>query len=76
MHAGVVKVPTKRPLHRHHLHRVQAATMVDSVNRLFLRSLRTGRGLRRYAPSVTVQNAAQNIGGQQVNVAREAHAWT
>ena len=42
--------------------------MVDRFNRLFLRTLRALRDLRRYVPSVTVQNAAQvNIGGQQVN---------
>ena len=46
--------------------------MVDRFNRLFLRTLRALRDLRRYAPSVTVQHAAQvNIGGQQVNMAGE-----
>ncbi len=46
--------------------------MVDRFNRLFLWTLRDLRDLRRYAPSVTAQNAAQlNIGGQQVNLAGE-----
>ena len=50
----------------------QAAAMVDRFNRLLLRTLRALRDLRRYGPSVTVQNAAQvNIGGQQVNMAGE-----
>ncbi len=42
--------------------------MVDRFNRLFLRTLRALRDLRRYAPAVNIQNAGQvNIGGQQVN---------
>ena len=46
--------------------------MGDRFNRLFLRTLRALRDLRRYAPSVTVQNVGQvNIGQQQVNVAGE-----
>ncbi len=49
--------------------------MADRFNRLFLRTLRALRDLRRYAPSVTVQHAGQvNIGGQQVNVAGEVKA--
>jgi hypothetical protein len=48
----------------------QAAAMVDRFNRLFLRTLRALRDLRRYAPAVIVQNAGQvNVGTQQVNVA-------
>jgi len=50
----------------------QATAMVDRWNRLFLRTLRQLRDLRRYAPSpsVVVQNAGQvNVGAQQVNVA-------
>lgn len=48
----------------------QAAAMVDRFNKIFLRTLRALRDLRRYAPAVIVQNAGQvNVGGQQVNVA-------
>lgn len=47
----------------------QAAAMVDRFNRIFLRTLRGLRDLRRYSPAVIVQNAEQvNIGEQQVNV--------
>ncbi len=49
----------------------QAAAMADRFNRLFLRTLRQLRDLRRYAPAVTIKNAGQvNIGEQQVNVAQ------
>ena len=48
----------------------QAMAMGDRFNRIFLRTLRALRDLRRYAPTVVVQNAGQvNVGGQQVNVA-------
>ena len=48
----------------------QAAAMVLRFNRLHLRTLRALRDLRRYAPTVMIQNAGQvNIGQQQVNVA-------
>lgn len=48
----------------------QAAAMADRFNRLFLRTLRQLRDLRRYAASVTIQSAGQvNIGGQQINAA-------
>jgi hypothetical protein len=48
----------------------QAAEMMDRFNRIFLRTLRALRDLRRYTGSVIVQNAGQvNVGGQQVNVA-------
>jgi len=48
----------------------QAAAMVDRFNRIFLRTLRALRDLRRYAPSVTIQNAGQvNIAQQQTNTA-------
>ena len=48
----------------------QAAAMADRFNRLFLRTLRQLRYLRRYAPAVIVQNAGQvNVGTQQMNVA-------
>lgn len=47
----------------------QAATMADRFNRLFLRTVRALRDLRRYSPPVIVQNAGQvNVGGQQVNI--------
>jgi hypothetical protein len=46
-----------------------SAAMVDRFNRLYIRTLRALRDLRRMAPSVTVQNAGQvNVGAQQVNV--------
>ncbi|MBI4321045.1 MAG: hypothetical protein HY675_21350 [Chloroflexi bacterium] len=51
----------------------QSGAMVDRFNRLFLRTLRALRDLRRYSPAVVIQNAGQvNLaagGGQQVNVA-------
>jgi len=48
----------------------QAAAMADRFNRIFLRTLRALRDLRRYTPAVIVQNAGQvNVGGQQVNLA-------
>jgi hypothetical protein len=48
----------------------QAGAMVDRFNRIFLRSLRALRDLRRCPPPVVVQNAGQvNVGQQQVNVA-------
>jgi hypothetical protein len=47
----------------------QAAAMVDRFNKMFLRTLRALRDLRRYTGPVIVQNAGQvNVGGQQVNV--------
>ena len=50
----------------------QAAAMVDRFNRLVLRTLRALRDLRRYAPSVVVQNAGQvNIGERQVNISSQ-----
>ncbi len=49
----------------------QAASMADRFNRLFLRTLRQLRDLRRYVPAVTIQNAGQvNIGQQQINAAQ------
>ncbi len=49
----------------------QAGAMADRFNRLFLRTMRQLRDLRRYAPAVTIQNAGQvNIGQQQVNAAQ------
>jgi len=50
------------------------AAMADRWNRVFLRTLRGLRDLRRYSPPVTINNPRQvNIatdGGQQVNVQR------
>jgi hypothetical protein len=47
----------------------QAAAMMDRFNRIFLRTLRALRDLRRYAGPLIVQNAGQvNVGGQQVNM--------
>ncbi len=49
----------------------QAAAMADRFNRLFLRTLRQLRDLRRYTQPVTIQSAGQvNIGSQQVNMAK------
>lgn len=48
----------------------EAAVMMDRFNRVFLRTLRALRDLRRYSPNVTITNPGQvNIGQQQVNVA-------
>jgi hypothetical protein len=48
----------------------QAMAMVERWNRLLLRTLRALRDLRRYTPTITIQNAGQvNIGSQQLNVA-------
>lgn len=47
----------------------QAGAMVDRFNRIFLRTLRALRDLRRYATPVIVHNAGQvNVGSRQVNV--------
>jgi hypothetical protein len=49
----------------------QSAAMVERFHRLFLRTLRALRGLRRYVPAVVVQHAGQvNVGHQHVNVAQ------
>lgn len=46
-----------------------AMGMFDKWNRIYLRTARALRDLRRYAPSVTIQNAGQvNIGEKQINV--------
>ncbi len=54
----------------------QAAAMADRFNRIFLRTLRNLRDLRRYTAAVTINNPEQvNIaadGGQQVNVQKKA----
>ncbi len=50
----------------------QAAALVERFNRLFLRTLRSLRDLRRYGQQITINSPTQvNIGGQQVNVAGE-----
>lgn len=47
----------------------QAAGMVDRFHRIFMRTLRQLRDLRRYTPQVIVKNAGQvNVGGNQLNV--------
>ena len=47
----------------------QSAAMVDRFHRMFVRSLRALRDLRRYNSNVIVQQAGQvNVGTQQVNV--------
>ena len=47
-----------------------SAGMVDRFNKLYIRTLRALRDLRRMSPNITVQNAGQvNVGSQQVNVA-------
>lgn len=49
----------------------QAYRLADSYNRQFLRTLRQMRDLRRYTPSVIVNNGGQvNVANQQVNVTR------
>jgi hypothetical protein len=46
----------------------QAAMMVDRFNKIFLRTLRAFRDLRRYSPSIVINNAKQvNVGGHQLN---------
>jgi hypothetical protein len=48
----------------------RAGAMADRFNRIFLRTLGALRDLRRYGPTVVVQNAGQvNVGGKQINVA-------
>ena len=55
----------------------EQVAMVDRFNRLFLRTLRALRDLRRYTPAVMIQNAHQvNVGTQQVNVAGEVRDET
>jgi hypothetical protein len=47
-----------------------AGAMADRFNKVFLRTLRTLRDLRRCSPTVIVQTAGQvNVGRQQVNLA-------
>jgi hypothetical protein len=47
----------------------QAATMADRCHKMYLRALRALRDLRRYTPSLVVQNVGQlNLAQAQVNV--------
>jgi hypothetical protein len=49
-----------------------SAAMADRFHRMFLRTLRSLRDLRRYSPDVFVQHAEQvNVGEQQVNIAEK-----
>lgn len=49
----------------------QAVMMVDRFNRVYLRTLRSLRDLRRYSGTVIVNNPAQvNLAHQQVNVSK------
>ena len=49
----------------------RAMAMVERWNRVYLRTLRALRDLRRYAPTVNIQNVGQvNIGDKQVNVCK------
>lgn len=49
----------------------QAAAMADRWQRAFLRTVRALRDLRRYSPTVIVQNAGQvNVGQTQINACR------
>ena len=44
--------------------------MVDRFNRIFMRTLRALKDLRRHAPMLVVQNVGQlNVAEQQINVA-------
>jgi hypothetical protein len=48
----------------------QAAQMVDRFNRIFMRTLRTLKDMRRHAPTMVVQKVGQmNVAEQQFNVA-------
>src|SRR5262249_4988698 len=50
----------------------QAAAMMDRYNRVFLRTLRALREMRRHAGPVIVQNGGQvNLAQQQVNLASD-----
>lgn len=56
----------------------QASAMADRYNRIFMRTLRAMRDLRRYMPTVNIRQAGQvNIGQQQVNaVVAKEERWT
>lgn len=48
----------------------EAFEMAEKFQRMFLRTLRALRDLRRYTPAVVIQNAGQvNVGQQQINLA-------
>jgi hypothetical protein len=47
--------------------------MVDRFNRIFLRTLRALRDLRRQEPVVVRRAGQVNVGHQQINVAMERH---
>jgi hypothetical protein len=51
----------------------QAAVMVERFNRIFLRTLRALRDLRRYGPVVVHQAGQVNVGQQQVNVMKSSY---
>jgi len=47
----------------------QATVMADRFNRMFMRTLRALRDLRRYSPAINIKNAGQvNIADKQVNL--------
>lgn len=48
-----------------------SATMADRFNRMYLRTLRALRDLRRMSPQIVVQSGGQvNVGEKQINVAK------
>ena len=52
---------------------IRAAEMADRFHRSAMRTIRTLRDLRRYAPTVSIQNAGQvNIADKQVNLGQAA----
>jgi hypothetical protein len=70
-YAGFTKDPAELPRITASEALERSANMLDRFNRMFLRTLRALRDLRRYNAPVIVQNAAQvNVGAQQVNVAQ------
>jgi hypothetical protein len=64
-----------RPFVQEHMAVEHAAQMADRWNRIYMRTLRNMRDLRRYSVPVTINNPQQvNIaadGGQQVNVSKD-----
>lgn len=62
----------KEPKPYKHTIEERALHTADRFQRMFLRSLRALRDLRRYSPPITIHNGGQvNIGEQQVNVNRD-----
>jgi hypothetical protein len=52
--------------------RLLEQAIAERWNRTLVRTLRALRDLRRYAPTVMIQNAVQvNLRGQQVNIAEQ-----